>query len=1327
MSFHDTILTALACTTESVSRPNTREIKEVQEILGVFDMARDDAYKRQISPNSGSWLVCEKGYASWIHASTDDNYPHVYWLFGLPGSGKTMLSNIVIDQLQRRSQTLQFHFFSEAHQAQRSVAYALRSIATQLALEDVIFCRALLTLHHDTGLVFSSENQSVHGIWEKLFEGIIFQLDSPQPLIWVFDGIDEADEPDTFLSYLSQIQSRTPIKMFLSSRPHKGISRFESARIRSYFLRQDDTAEDMKTYATKALQQTLPANEQVLHNMINQTMKNSSGSFLWVKLAIEALEDSWHTQEDIRAALNSLPGGMVPMYNRMLGKIESQTPRNLEMARRILTWTACSWRPLRIDELQVALEPEFRNFINLEDTIAQICGHFVNIAPISDRYKQVSLIHKTARDFLTKGGSDTAGNNKSPFINLQDGHRHLALVCLRYMSSDHWRRHFATIHVSTKSSVFIGKGSNRLLLAGEDYSLLCYAACYWPYHVSKAPPVGAAPKLVSTLKVFFAKYLLTWLEAIFLSGNLEYLTRAAQHLKTVANRHMKSQTSRDGTDAEDMTKCLQSWATDIARIASKFGPSLLSDPPSLYRHLPAFCPKNSMVGKTYSLLPHQVSSSLAFKVAGIELDEWDDCIASIDAAGSGSNEPQWISQILVAESNFVTLVSSNGGAITVWNAETCERLHTITVASAGFVPLMTVNMAGTAVAAVNYDSYTVWNLHSGRRLYHCVRRDGSMVLDMRFGMTERDKDRDMELLVALSNNQIVRINVQTGESNQFNIIPPKDSDFTYPGCPPYQGSPWRMTFSPDLTKIAAAWRGRPPLIWDLLPTGVSPGPRRCLVSDSTNSICGPEILRWHSNGDILYIMCQNMSVVEWRILEDTQREWNHMMAREMVISPDGNLLMTADSAGTISIWGLPRADLVYRHFNDNGLCNDMAFNPAGNRFYDIRESVCNVFEPNILLLSAAAHTFTDENENEPETKTKVSRFDAGGQQVTAIACDTTDKYYCCGREDGKIWIHDALSGKRLRKVYAHKGWSHKISVTSLVWSNSGRYMASCDNIGRNVIVKRLVVKEEGVWGVFPVFDRKLEESWNCELPTQLLFSESEEYLLLSTPKADHVWDLKAKTVVKILRWGDVEQNRRWIQHPSEKDILVWIDTKGLRCHRWPELELVGEEVPSSLSNPASESPEIPPALTAEKSPGQHKLVPWAVVTADKQFLIYATIPEKKNSFPDHPLNNPQIHLVDTRDMLKQDQPTTEQCPPGVAARIKRLLGMAKTCVVFLDHDCWVCTWNTLDKTGQVIRHFFIPTDWANTSTSHLVMVNGQGTLLCPRYGEVGIVRGGIRV
>ncbi|KAK3315934.1 hypothetical protein B0H66DRAFT_604240 [Apodospora peruviana] len=71
----------------------------------------------------GTWLSGEKGFASWLQATRSATDPRFYWLFGLPGSGKTVLSNIIIDQLQGRNQAPQFHFFSEAHQGKRAIAY----------------------------------------------------------------------------------------------------------------------------------------------------------------------------------------------------------------------------------------------------------------------------------------------------------------------------------------------------------------------------------------------------------------------------------------------------------------------------------------------------------------------------------------------------------------------------------------------------------------------------------------------------------------------------------------------------------------------------------------------------------------------------------------------------------------------------------------------------------------------------------------------------------------------------------------------------------------------------------------------------------------------------------------------------------------------------------------------------------------------------------------------------------------------------------------------------------------------------------------------------
>lgn len=79
-----------------------------------------------------------------------------------------------------------------------------------------------------------------------------------------------------------------------------------------------------------------------------------------------------------------------------------------------------------------------------------------------------------------------------------------------------------------------------------------------------------------------------------------------------------------------------------------------------------------------------------------------------------------------------------------------------------------------------------------------------------------------------------------------------------------------------------------------------------------------------------------------------------------------------------------------------------------------------------------------------------------------------------------------------------------------------------------------------------------------------------------------------------------------------------------------------------------------------------------------------------------------------------------------AEQVKHLLGLYKTSLLFLDHDCWLCTWNMQDETGQVSKHFFIPRDWLNTSTLHMAVVSSYGALFCPRYRDVAIVRNGIR-
>ncbi|GAB1318190.1 NACHT and WD domain-containing protein, variant [Madurella fahalii] len=1303
------LLPKLAASPQGAQICSAESSKEIHGILGVLDIAEDDLYAHRVHVRhlSGTWwLDSENGFAAWLQATTSPADPRFYWLFGLPGSGKTVLSTMVIGKLQERNQIVQYHFFSEAHRAKQAVAYGLRSIATQLALSNELFRQALLSLHQATGLSFNNQNQSFHSIWEKIFERIIFQLRFSQPLVWVLDGVDESDTPDILLAHLSQIRSQTPIKIFFSSRPLKAISRFDSAQIRSYFLREEDTAEDIRGYATNVLQRALPDYAELLRDVVSQIMKYASGSFLWVKLALDTLEENWHTQDDIRAALTEVPNGMIPMYQRMLSTIEDRMPRSRNMARRILTWATCGWRPLCLDELQVALEPEFSSFINLEDTVTQICGHFIKIT-LSNSLKQVSLIHQTARDFLLKGDPDSG---ITPFIDPQEGHQHLAMVCLKYLSSRHWRRHFNSVHVATMFQAQPGplqSTPNRLLVAEDGHPLLGYAACYWAYHVSKSPV--DASELLDSLKAFLSKYFLSWIEAISLSGNLRYLIRSAQFLKAYVKRHLLARPSEDSNHAlllqtlpEHDVEWIQNWATDIIRVVGKFGSSLIHDPPSVYRQLPPFCPKDSMIGKSFGSSTNQESIT----VTGLKSDMWDDCLASVSVS-----KDDYVSQVLATETYFVTLVSS-GGVIVVWNAETCEQLKVIR--AGGYVPLMTLNKAGTAVATVSFDAYSVWELVTGRQLYTSARSADGVVLDLRFGAA------DYELVMAFSNNKISRIDLRSGAKIEHFIPVLTDPDFSYEGCP------WRMAFSPDMTKIAAAWRGRPPLIWDLLP-GAAHGPRKCRVTSSSDPICGPELLRWHPDSEVLFVLCQSNVVIEWRIYEDRQKAWAHLNARDIIISEDGNRLLSGDYVGIFSIWNIPDMNLVYRLVTGSGLGAGLAMSPGGQRFYTLRGSVCNVWEPEALICA-------DEQDMEDQSSTRgttilteptISHFDTGCPLMTTLAVDARERYYCCGKEDGRVSIHDAVSGKRLRKVYSHPA---SCAVVALSWSESGRYIVSCDD-GALVIAKRVQEKEDGTWAVFPVFECRLSEAIS-----QLMFSAGEQFILVSTLSADHVWDLKAKERVQTREWAD-RQSGRWIQHPSRSDVLVWIGPNEVRCHRWPTLDVLQAPV---IEEEASSNPTAPGAgleALAESQPrilshDQSRCVPWASVTAEKHSILYATLPNDGSSAMSC-LSHDSLHIefLDALNLLEGgiSHPAERSCAPNVARHIKHLLGVYKTSIAFLDHDCWFCTWNVQDQTGAVTRHFFIPKDWINTSTSHMAIVNSHGTLFCPRYGEVAVVKNGIRM
>lgn len=191
-----------------------------------------------------------------------------------------------------------------------------------------------------------------------IFEGIVLKTRLGGEVFWVLDALDEADVAITISQLLLNARSMTPIKVFITSRKTKDISdllKVHSVRVIHETMATEDTSADIEAYVSRTVCDSLPQDTETQDMIIQQIITKASGSFLWVKMTLDTVRDSWHTQEDIQRAMMEVPEGMEFLYQRMLVNVVGQSHRNREIARKILIWGVCSFRPLRLSELEVAL------------------------------------------------------------------------------------------------------------------------------------------------------------------------------------------------------------------------------------------------------------------------------------------------------------------------------------------------------------------------------------------------------------------------------------------------------------------------------------------------------------------------------------------------------------------------------------------------------------------------------------------------------------------------------------------------------------------------------------------------------------------------------------------------------------------------------------------------------------------------------------------------------------------------------------------------------------------------------------------------------------
>ncbi|PMD13592.1 NACHT and WD domain protein [Hyaloscypha hepaticicola] len=1268
----------------AISLPETTNIsvaskKKLEELLGILENPADDLgiIRERIMKGSCHWILQRSTYLDWKNAESGGS--KILWLTGLPAVGKSVLSSFVIDSLQkdRTIGNCYYHFFKSEHQTKRTVGQMLRNIAFQIAISCEPFREKLLELYDSGTLALG--RQSMNIIWEIIFEGILFRQKFDGTFFWVLDGLDEADHPEILVKFLSKLQSYNQFRILIVSRLMRELAMSFGNNIEVVHdeVSLNDTFDDIKAYTDSVLSATLHSEKAQL-DVSTRVLEKAHGSFLWVTLALDQLKDNWHTQNDIGRILNDLPEGMEPLYARMMQIISEQAPRPRAITLKILTWTLCAFRPLEIAELEVALASEFGSFLSLKDTVRQICANFVIVEK-----SRVTLIHDTARHFLLHSRGLPAA------IDYRSGNEHVASTCLKFLMNPkkNWR-HNLVLAKMTQSSFD---------------PFLPYAATWWAYHVSLAP---ASSDLVSLVLEFLENSCLTWIHAVSLLGDIRTLTRAAQYIKLyIRRRNRKNSNESLMSLTGNRDDELKQWAKDLIRVVGRFGSILMQSPQSVYNHIIPFCPKGSIISKKYNRMT-------GLSVVGISSQTWDDCLARLTMGND-----QYASKVFCKGAYFITLIGS--GELIVWHAESCGEARRIDHGE--WISVMTCSKVSPWVVTAGAKTIRGWDIITGEEVFCLPKFYERRILALSLCSA------DNELLIGYDDSSIQCVDLMSF-TEKWKIILEEKDDLEHP-CP------HMISFSPDNYRVLVGYRGRAMLAWSLDQLDrepqkfVRPEDRYGRHHDTWKAGT-PECAIWRPDLPVVLIIYNDTTLFEWNIEDDIQREISEVRAQDMAISPDGNLLVTSDYSGTLKVWTVPEFQLAYQR-QDNDMVRSLAFSPDGQRFYDIRGPLCNVWEPDALIRPDDL----DREELSSTQDTMLSQsgaptIEAGRVQITALVCDTEDRFYCCGKDSGAVVLHNMATGEKIRRLYGH---STVVSIVEMAWSTSSKFIASADDCGR-VIVKRLR-KPSGQltsWAVYPVLDFRPGQAI-----LQLLFSSSEEYLLASSSICALVWSLKNKSEVCRLDLP-LRAGIRWINHPLIEDCLLRIDSEDLHVFSWQTLKEIrradlndiqeGREDDADneddfMNTIGMNVPDISLLNLHKTISGENLLTIERIVQVHPTQLIFKV--SAPTRIKDGPYSPRGIRLID----INSSHPTTcqQETSADLSMYVDRLIGSFHGLVVFLDRHYCFCTWDLEKGAASLKKHFFLPKDWLSPGMLKLCMLNSYGTILCPKNGEVAIIRSGVKL
>lgn len=472
------------------------------------DKKRIEETKGGLLADSYCWILTNSDFQLWRNVRQNA----LLWVKGDPGKGKTMLLCGAINELDKieAKTCLICYFFCQATDARINTATAvLRGLIYMLVRQQPSLISHVHQKYDQAGKkVFEDVNA-----WFALREIFVNMLQDPgrNSAYLVIDALDECIEDLPKLLDLIKEQSETAFrtKWIISSRNWPRIEQqLDKAKDQTKLSLELNAQSVLKAvniyteHKVSELARRHGYDDDTQSAVLHYLLRNANGTFLWVALVCQALEDveEW----DVLDALTKFPPGLDLLYKRMLEQMHNSS--SADTCRTILATMVSLYRPVTLPELTSLVDlPSISSNLRRTSRVVELCGSFLTI-----RNNVVYFVHQSAKDFLLNDAIDQICSSG------QGGTHRMIFSQSIHVMSHALQRDIYSLEAPAYAIENVDPPDSDPLAA------LRYACVFWVDHVCDWLSVTQDPSStdLDIIHTFIQQKYIYWLEALSLCRSM---------------------------------------------------------------------------------------------------------------------------------------------------------------------------------------------------------------------------------------------------------------------------------------------------------------------------------------------------------------------------------------------------------------------------------------------------------------------------------------------------------------------------------------------------------------------------------------------------------------------------------------------------------------------------------------------------------------------------------------------------------------------------------------------------------------------------------------